>query len=154
MRWGRSLNSGDKVRLQAGKPIAAVVKQVRPWRERTQVLLSIDDSGHSAPTVGQRLHLRMPAPSDDKSPSGLGKIRDKAERVEWLIASFYCPCLMHDDCAGHFLTVTACNAGCGMATGLRKNVVGMIDKGLTDVQIIDDLLKTHGPKLLRPHMQP
>src|SRR5262249_14380006 len=40
-RWGRSLKPGDKVTLRTAKPIPAVVKSVRPWRERTQLRLVV-----------------------------------------------------------------------------------------------------------------
>jgi hypothetical protein len=30
----------------------------------------------------------------------------------------------------------------------------MIDRGLTDVQIFDELLREAGPLLLRPHLRP
>src|SRR5205823_2729616 len=39
MRWARSLKLGDKVTLPGSKPIPAVVKDVRAWRERTQLRL-------------------------------------------------------------------------------------------------------------------
>jgi hypothetical protein len=42
MRWGRSLKAGDKVSLATEPPIPAVVKDVKPWRERTQVRLVIN----------------------------------------------------------------------------------------------------------------
>jgi cytochrome c-type biogenesis protein CcmH/NrfF len=65
---------------------------------------------------------------------------------------------MHDDCAGHFFTLAACNSGpdnpCGMAKRLREEVAGMIDKGRTDRQIFEQLLKAYGAKLLCPHMLP
>src|SRR5262249_23130312 len=37
MRWGRSLKRGDKVTLAAAPDVAAVVKNVQAWRERTLV---------------------------------------------------------------------------------------------------------------------
>jgi hypothetical protein len=158
MPWGRSLQVGDKVTLQTAKPIAAAVQQLRPWRERTQVLLVVD--GPDASAVGDRVFLRLMAPAadDDPLPTGLGQSRSKPERVEWLVSSVYCPCMMHDGCAGHFFTLAACNAGpndpCGMAKRIRKEIAAMIDKGQTDRQIFEALLKDYGPKLLRPHMSP
>src|SRR5262249_10519433 len=41
MRWGRSLQVGDKITLTDDPPVPAVVKSVEPWRERTQVRLVI-----------------------------------------------------------------------------------------------------------------
>jgi cytochrome c-type biogenesis protein CcmH/NrfF len=100
-----------------------------------------------------------PAADFNQLPAGLEMpSRNKRERVEWLMASVYCPCGMHDECAGHFLTLAACNSGtdnpCGMARRLRKEFAERIDKGLTDQQIIENLVKSHGPKLLCPHMLP
>jgi hypothetical protein len=161
MRWARSLQSGDKVTLRAPRPIPAVVRQLRPWRERTQVLLAVDGPNASALTVDERVSLRLTAPpaaDDDPLPAGLGQAHSKPERVEWLVSSVYCPCTMHDGCAGHFFTLAACNAGrrdpCGMAKRIRAEVTEMIDKGQTDRQIVEELRKRHGPKLLRPHMSP
>jgi hypothetical protein len=161
MRAGRSLQVGDKATLQAAKPIPAVVQQVRPWRERTRVLLTVDGPEASALTVGERVPLRPSAPpaaEDDPLPAGLGQSRDKTERVEWLMSGIYCTCGMHDGCAGHFFTLAACNAGtntpCGMAKRTRAEVAEMIDKGQTDRQIFEALLEGRGPKLLRPHLSP
>jgi hypothetical protein len=162
MRWGRSLQAGDKVTLQAARPVPAVVRQLRPWRERTQVLLEVDGPEASALTAGQRVPLRLgtrpPAADEDPLPAGLGQSRNKAERVEWLVSSVYCSCMMHDACAGHFFTLAACNAGpdnpCGLAKRTREEVAEMIEKGRTDRQILEELLKGRGPKLLRPHMSP
>ncbi|HUG89388.1 MAG TPA: hypothetical protein VML55_01055, partial [Planctomycetaceae bacterium] len=41
IRWGRSLKTGDEVRLTTAEPIVAVVRHVRPWRERTLVRLVV-----------------------------------------------------------------------------------------------------------------
>jgi hypothetical protein len=163
IRWGRSLKVGDSVTLQGEEPTAAVVRQLQPWRERTQVLLAVEASDQSRFKAGQRVLLRMAAPpveiENDALPTGLGILsRSKPDRVEWLAASVYCPCMMHDECAGHFFTLTACNAGadnpCGMAKRMREEFGEMIERGRTDEQIIGELLKAHGPKLLRPHMMP
>jgi hypothetical protein len=160
MRWGRSLQAGDKVTLQAARPIPAVVRQLRPWRERTQVLLAVEGPEAAALMVGERLHLRLAAPpaDDDPLPAGLGQSRTKSERLEWLVSSMYCTCGMHDGCAGHFFTLAACNAGqkdpCGMAKRTRAEIAEMIDKGQSDRQIFEELLKRCGPKLLRPHIAP
>jgi hypothetical protein len=100
----------------------------------------------------------VPGADDEKLPPGLGKSQSKPERVEWLLSGVYCTCGMHDGCAGHFYTLAACNAGpdnpCGLAKRTRAEVAEMIDKGQTDRQIFEELLKGRGPKLLRPHMSP
>jgi hypothetical protein len=158
LRWGRSLSPGDKVTLQAARPIPAVVRQLRPWRERTQLLLGVDGKDLSGLAVGQRVPLRRTAPAAEEDeaqlPTGPGRGRTRAERIEWLAASVYCPCKMHDECAGHFRTLTGCNSGCGMAKRIRAGLAAMIDKGLTDREIFEALLKEHGPKVLCPHMLP
>jgi hypothetical protein len=161
MRWGRSLRVGDKVTLQMAKAVPAVVRRLRPWRERTQVLLEVEGADLSALTVGQRVPLRLATPpgaDEENAPPGLGKSENKAERVEWLLSGVYCTCGMHDGCAGHFYTLAACNAGpndpCGLAKRTRAEVAEMIDKGKTDQQIFEELLKERGPKLLRPHLSP
>ena len=37
---------------------------------------------------------------------------------------------------------------------IRKDVAEMIDRGLSNGEIVAELGKTHGPNLLRPHMLP
>jgi hypothetical protein len=161
MRWGRSLQAGDKVTLQAPKPVEAVVRQLRPWRERTQVLLAVGGADAPALMEGQRVPLRLAAPpavDDEKVPPGLGKSQSKPERVEWLMSCVYCTCGMHDGCAGHSYTLAACDSAgttpCGLAKRTRADIADLIDKGHTDQQIFEELLKGRGPKLLRPHMSP
>jgi hypothetical protein len=160
MRWGRSLKTGDKVTLTATPPIPAVVKQVKPWRERTQVRLVVNSFEQAELTPGQQLHLKMPAPSLEvetaQLPPDLDRPRDKAERVEWFLASIYCTCkIAGDGCTGHFYTLASCNPnGCGMPNHVRKIIAGKIDKGLTDRQVFEELLKEQGPDLVRPHLLP
>ena len=88
MRWGRSLKVGDKVTLTATPPIQAVVKHVKPWRERTEVRLVVNSFEQADLTAGQRLHLKMPPPSPEvdtaKFPPDLNRPRDKAELREKL----------------------------------------------------------------------
>ncbi len=160
MRWGRSLKTGDVVHLTADPPIKAVVKAVTPWRERTVVRLVVGELESSELTVGQRLGLKMSAPSqaveDSPYPPDLDRPRTKAERVEWLLASVYCTCgVGHDTCTGHFYTLASCNPnGCGMPHRMREVVAKKIERGLTDRQIFDELVKEYGPGLLRPHLAP
>src|SRR5262245_27536280 len=109
MRWGRSLSPGDKVTLLAPAPTPAVVRQLRPWRERTQLLLQVKSSDQHGLAEGRRVLLKTAAPSADvdnaQLPAGLDRRRTRAERIEWLAASIYCPCKMNDACAGHFFTL-------------------------------------------------
>jgi hypothetical protein len=160
MRWGRSLKLGDKVSLQADPPIPAVVKLVRPWRERTQVRLVARALDLTDLHLGQRTHLRMtpPAPEVETAtlPPDIDQPRSRAERIDWFLASIYCTCgVRGDTCTGHFYTLSSCNPnGCGMPNAMRKEIAGLIDKGLTNRQIFERLLKSHGPGLLQPHLLP
>jgi hypothetical protein len=160
MRWGRSLKAGDQVSLLVGKPIRAVVKQVQPWRERTQVRLVMKGIDQADLTLGQRVGLKMtpPSPEAEQSPlpPDLGQLKGKKERVEWFLASIYCTCgVGGNGCTGHFYTLASCNPnGCGMPNFMRKLIGEKIDTGMTDKQIFEDLLKKYGPELVRPHLLP
>jgi len=160
MRWGRSLKPGDKVSLQASPAIAAVVKQVRPWRERTELRLVTACSDQSDLALGQRVRLKMPTPDSAVEsavlPPDLDRPRTKEERIEWFLCSIYCTCSIGGDgCTGMFYTLASCNPnGCGMPNHMRKVFAEKIDKGLTDKQILEELLKQDGPRLLRPHLMP
>jgi hypothetical protein len=160
MRWGRSLKTGDSVTLAASPPVPAVVRDVRPWRERTQVRLVAGAADLGEFTNGQRTHLKMPAPPAEVEssvyPPDADRPRSKAERVEWVLASVYCTCgVPNDTCTGHFYTLASCNPnGCGMPGATRQKLAGLIDQGLTDKQIFDVLLRERGKGLLRPHLLP
>ena len=41
-----------------------------------------------------------------------------------------------------------------MPNHMRRKVAERIEKGLTDRQIFEELLKQYGPDLLRPHLLP
>lgn len=160
MRWGRSLKLGDKVTLAAQPPIAGIVKEVRPWRERTQLRLVVNSFDQTELALGQRMRLKMAAPSEEvdtaKLPPDMDRPRTREERVEWFLASIYCSCAVPGDvCTGHFYTLASCNPnGCGMPRHMREMVGEQIDKGKTDKQIFELLLKEHGPDLLRQHLEP
>jgi hypothetical protein len=160
MRWGRSLKLGDKVTLVAEPPMPAIVKEVRPWRERTVLRLVVNSHDQADLSLGQRTRLKMAAPSLEvdtaKLPPDLDRPRSKDERVEWFLASIYCSCGVNGDvCTGHFYTLASCNPnGCGMPRHMRKVIAEQLDKGLTDKQIFELLLKEHGPDLLRQHLEP
>ncbi len=160
LRWGRSLKQGDKVTLAAEPPIAAVVKHVRPWRERTEVRLVVHSFDLAELNPGQRLHLKMTPPPLEVDaaalPPDVDRPRSKDERVEWFLASIYCPCgVRGDQCTGHFYTLASCNPNsCGMPHLMRDRIREEIDKGKSDRQIFEELLKEHGPDLTRPHLQP
>lgn len=158
MRWARSLKVGDKVSLAADPPIAAVVKDVRPWRERTQVRLVINGVDIADLKAGQRTHLKIPAPPTEVEegdyPPDIGQKRTKEERVEWFLASIYCTCKVGGDiCTGDFYTLASCNPnGCGAPNATRRRIAAMIDKGMDDKQIFDDLRAERGPLMTKPHL--
>jgi hypothetical protein len=160
MRWGRSLEPGVKVSLQADPPIAAVVREVGAWRERTRVRLVVNGRDQADLTVGERVRLKMPVPSsavlEAQLPPDLDRPRSKEERVEWFLASIYCTCKIGGDgCTGHFYTLASCNPnGCGMPNRMRQVLREKIDRGLTDRQILEELREESGPTLLRPHLLP
>ncbi len=160
MRWGRTLRAGDKVSLPAQPPIAALVKHVRPWRERTEVRLVVAAADQADLHLGQRISLRREAPpaevDDAELPPDLDRPRGRAERIEWFLASIYCTCQIKGNaCTGQFYTLASCNPnGCGMPHHMRQVLVDKIARGLTDKQIFQELLKENGPGLLRPHLLP
>jgi hypothetical protein len=160
MRWGRSLKAGDKVSLAASPAIPAVVKHVQPWRERTQLRLVTACADQSDLALGQRIRLKMPTPPEEVDaavlPPDLDRQRTKEERIEWFLCTIYCSCKIGGDgCTGMFYTLASCNPnGCGMPNAMRKQLAEKIDKGMTDKQILEGLLKDSGPELLRPHLLP
>ena len=160
MRWGRSLKPGDAVRLQTASPIPAVVKQVKPWRERTEVRLVVAAADLGDLTPGQRLPLYMSPPVMEvelaQLPPDLDRPRSKAERIEWFLASMYCACgVSGETCTGDFYTLASCNPNaCGMPHFMRQALSAKIDKGLTDRQIFEELLKEQRPDLLKQHLRP
>jgi hypothetical protein len=160
MRRARSLKQGDEVRLRADPPIRAVVKRVAPWRERTQVRLVVHGLDQADLSPGQRVAvLADPPPNAQEEvllPPDTDRPRTREERVEWVLASVYCPCgVGGDTCTGHFYTLASCNPnGCGMPKLVRKRVAALIEKGLSDREILQAFIAEYGPGLLRPHLAP
>lgn len=160
MRWGRSLKPGDSVALTATPDIKGVVREMRPWRERTVLRLVVAAQDQGDLRLGQRVAVTMAAPSQSvqeaQLPPDIGRRKDKTERVEWFLASVYCTCLVRGNiCTGHFYTLASCNPnGCGQPAVVRKHVARLIDEGKTDEQIFADLLKEYGSGLLKPHLLP
>lgn len=159
-RWGRGLEAGASIQLTAEPPIKGVVKSVQPWRERTVVRLVVGELESSELKIGQRLGLKItpPAEAADASsyPTDMDRPRSRAERIEWFLASIYCTCgIRKDICTGHFYTLASCNPnGCGMPNSTRQTLAKLIDSGLTDRQIFDELRGKQGDLLLRPHLAP
>jgi hypothetical protein len=160
MRWGRSLRLGDKVALQVTPPIAGVVKTVQPWRERTLLRLVVNGQDQADLSLGQRIGLKMdtpPAEIDSATlPPDIGRPRGRGERIDWFLASIYCTCgVANNTCTGHFYTLASCNPnGCGHPNMIRKEIGEKIDKGLSDKQIFEELIKEQGASLLRQHLAP
>jgi hypothetical protein len=161
MRWARSLKPGAEVTLAGTPPIKGVVRQVKPWRERTQVRLVVTTFDQADLRLGQRIALKMPAPAEDVDKGGLPPDVDRPrvtrdERIDWFLASIYCTCKIGGDgCTGHFYTLASCNPNaCGMPNMVRQILAEKIDKGLSDRQIFEELTKEKGPDLLRPHLLP
>lgn len=158
MRWGRSLQTGDMVTLLDEPPVAAVVKSVKPWRERTQLRLVVKGLAIGDLKLGQRRGLKMTTPPAEVQasplPPDLDRPRTKEERLDWFLASIYCPCKVKGDrCTGMFYTLASCNPnGCGLPNGMRSFLGKKMDQGLTDRQIFEDMLKTYGADLTRPHL--
>src|SRR5262249_9927413 len=137
MRWGRSLKPGEQVTLPATPPIKGVVRQVKPWRERTQVRLVVATFDQAELRPGQRVRLKMSAPADEIERATLPPDIDqpratKEERIDWFLASIYCTCKIGGDgCTGHFYSLASCNPNaCGMPNLVRKTLAEKIDKGL------------------------
>jgi hypothetical protein len=160
MRWGRLLKPGDRVTLQPEPPVQAVVKQVQPWHERTRLLLVVNGHDQADWAPGLRLSLKikeLPADLDAAGlPLDLDRPRSRQERIDWFLATIYCTCMVKGDtCTGHFYTLASCNPNaCGMPNIMRRTIADKIDRGLTDKQVLEELLKEKGPGLLRPHLLP
>lgn len=161
IRWGRYLKNGDAVTLKTEGDLKAVVKMVRPWRERTQVRL-VSNTGLDQATlqIGQRLRVMVPEPPKEVQasilPTDVDRKRVGEERVEWILASTYCTCKVAGDrCTGMFYSLASCNVNaCGMPNKIMGLVRPMIDQGMTDREILESLLKRRGPELLKPHLLP
>jgi hypothetical protein len=160
MRWGRSLKPGDSVTLAVAPPIKGVVRDVRPWRERTQLRLVVAAADQSDLRLGQRLNLKMTAPSEAveqaQLPPDIGRRQGKDERLDWFLASIYCTCRVPGNgCTGHFYTLASCNPNaCGHPVMMKEKIAKLIDQGLSDEQIFTQLLKEQGPGLVKPHLLP
>ncbi len=163
MLWGRALRGGDTLTLTLADnmSVIAVVRQLRPWRERTQVLLQVESEMPPDFRIGQRVLVKLstvPTRIAPRDLPGIDQSRTSAERMDWLMSVIYCTCGMHDMCAGHFYTLAACDAAgktpCGLAKRTRTEIAEQIAQGRTDRQILEQLVKERGTKLLRPHMSP
>ena len=91
---------------------------------------------------------------DSEYPPDLGRKRTTDERLDWFLASIYCTCSVGNDiCTGYFYTLASCNPnGCGMPNGTRRKIAAMIEKGMDDKQIWDELRKDRGELMTKPHL--
>ncbi len=161
MRWGRSLQPGDEVILRVGSEVKGVVKDVKPWRERTQLRLVVHGLDQALLNIGDRLLLKMKPPAEAVQngtlPPDIDRPRSsRQERIDWFLASIYCTCKVGGDgCTGHFYTLSSCNPNaCGMPNTMRRRLGEWIDQGKTDRQIFEELLKQQGHELTCPHLLP
>ena len=154
------MKNGDKVTLAVSEPIAASVISATPWRERTNLRMVVGGLDQADLTLGQRLPVKLPEPPEAvqtaELPSDIGRPRSRAERVEWFLASVYCPCKIGGDgCTGMFYTLASCNThACALPNQFRNRIEGLIDRGLSDQQIYAELRKANGPTLTMPHLLP
>jgi hypothetical protein len=160
MRWGRWLKPGDDVSLPGDPQVKAVVRHVKPWREKTQLRLVVKGLELADLEVGQRIHVKMPPPpreiQDSPLPSDVDRARAREDRIEWFLASIYCTCPVKGDrCTGMFYALASCNPNaCGMPSAMRKQFIKKLDEGKSDRAIFEEFLKLHGPELTRPHLLP
>ena len=160
MRWGRSLSPGDRVELAAAPPIKGVVKSVTAQREKTQVRLVVKSIDLAELNMGERVLLKMSAPSPEIEnslvPPDIDWPKTKDERIDWFLANIYCTCgIAGDTCTGHFYSLASCNPNsCAAPNATRQFIGKQIEEGRTNREIFDALLKQRGPALLRPHLLP
>ncbi len=159
-RWARYQTKGSLVTLVAERDIEAQVKIVEPWREKTRVRL-VTRSGLDQLELqpGQRIQLKVPEPPEEVResplPTDLDHTRtDRDERIEWFLASIYCPCgIAGDRCTGMYYTLSACNVNtCGGPDDMREILAARMEKGLTDRKIFEQLMKERGRDVWWPHL--
>src|ERR1051326_7461468 len=158
MRWARSLKTGDSVTLAVTPPIKGVVREVRPWRERTQLRLVAAAADRGDLHVGTRVEMKMPPPpqavQDAQLPPDIGRRKDRQERIEWFLASIYCTCgVAGNSCTGHFYTLASCNPNsCGVPHFMRAKISKLIAAGRTGEQVLAEGVKNKSPMVLKPHL--
>jgi hypothetical protein len=158
MRWVRALKAGDAVKILLEKPVNAAVLDLRPWNERTRLSLAAPGRDLADLRPGQRVRIGVPEPAADllKSafPPDMGRPREGAARIEWFLSSTYCSCsIAGDGCTGMFYTLSACNAmTCGMPKRVRTFVGPLVEKGLSDREILGQMEREYGPAIWKPHL--
>lgn len=156
--WTRTLQPGAEVKLVAADSVAGRVRAVRPAREKTELTIVINGLDQASLEPGARVGLIMDPPEaiDPKVPAGLGRSRDRGERIEWLLASIYCTCgNRRNVCVGHFYTLAAClSPECPMPERMRRQFGELIDQGKSDREIYDGLLEKRGALIRKQHLMP
>jgi hypothetical protein len=162
MRWGRSLKPGEAVNVRAagpgGAPLAAVVRDVWPWRERTRLRLVMGGVDQGELALGQRVGLLVPEPAPEveasELPPDLDRPRTREERLDWFLASVYCTCNVGGDgCTGMFYTQASCNVNkCGMPRQVRARIAELIDSGKKDAEVFQAVKEWRGEMLFKPHL--
>ncbi len=158
MRWGRALKPGDRATLHLEKPLPVLVQDVRPWYERTRVTLVSNGRDLADLAPGRRIRLGVAEPPAEiltsPLPPDADRLRDPAARAEWILASTYCGCSVSGDvCTGMFYTLAACNTmTCGMPNRVRGFVRPLMEKGLTDREILGKMEVEFGPSMWNPHL--
>ncbi len=158
MRWGRALKPGDAVTLRFADPVKAAVLEMRPWNERTRLTLAV--VGRELPELEgiRRVRVAVPEPSAEllatMIPPDAGRPREGAARVDWFLSSTYCNCSIAGDvCTGMFYTLSGCNSmTCGMPKRVRGFVAPLLEKGLSDKEVLGAMEKEFGEGIWRPHL--
>jgi hypothetical protein len=158
MRWGRFLKGGDPVKIHLEKDLDAVALEVRPWNERTRVLLATSGKEIADVPLGGRLRIGIPEPPSEilasRLPSDAGRVREGSARAEWVLASTYCACsIAGDGCTGMYYTLASCNGmTCGMPNRVRKFLAPLIEKRMPDKELFEAMEKEFGPAIWKPHL--
>lgn len=155
IRWGRAFKPGDKATLLLDPPLPVLVQEIRPWYERTRLTLVSNGRDLADVEPGRRVGvLPPPGGMSGRFPPDAERSREPAARAEWMLASTYCACSIAGDvCTGMFYTLAACNTmTCGMPKRVRGFVAPLIEKGLTDRDILERMEGEFGPAIWKPHL--
>ncbi len=159
-RWARYQTKGSKVTLVADRDIVAQVKVVEPWREKTRIrLVTMSGMDQLELKPGQQIQLKVTEPPKAVQASPLPTDLDhprtgRDERIEWFLGTLYCPCgIAGDRCTGMYYTLSACNVNtCGGPDDMRGILAAKMEKGLTDREIFEQLMKEKGRDVWWPHL--
>ena len=151
-------SSGAEVTVMLDPPVKGILRAVESWHEKTRLRIATSGPALRDLRAGHRLRVKVAEPPRDvlesAHPAGIGRARDRQQRIEWFLANTYCSCsIAGDGCTGMFYTLASCHPGrCGMPKRIRSFVGERIDKGMTDAKILEAMLESQGPKCLKPHL--